>query len=255
MAAKKVIVLHGYAHSAAIFSKKLAALRKACGEDVDLVFVDAPHILAPADLAHEPRLEDFGAANAAEADPALAPRGWWWADPTRAITAGLEDSIRHLRDALAKDRYDGIFGFSQGAAMAALMTALLERPQLYPPVLVDGKPPHPPFTFCIAAAGYKPRNAICDVVLETPYSTPTLHILGRNDVVIGEETSKTLINMNTNRRIEYHDGGHFVPSKTSWRIFLKAYMLDPLGDVPSPSRTTASQPPSGAATPMTPDYY
>lgn len=45
--------------------------------------------------------------------------------------------------------------------------------------------------------------------------------------------------------------GHFVPSKANWRNFLKAYLKDPLGDVPSPS-AAASQPTSGVATPVTP---
>ncbi len=33
---------------------------------------------------------------------------------------------------------------SQGAALAAIVAALLEKPESYPPFLVDGKPPHPP---------------------------------------------------------------------------------------------------------------
>ena len=46
--------------------------------------------------------------------------------------------------------------------------------------------------------------------------------------------------------------GHFVPSKANWRNFLKAYLKDPLGDVPSPGPAAGSQPASGAATPVTP---
>ncbi|KAJ2985043.1 hypothetical protein NUW54_g10286 [Trametes sanguinea] len=77
MAAKKVLMLHGYAQNATIFSKRLGALRKTCGKDIDFgsavacllsvhttltpdcltVFVDAPHVLTPADLAPaSPRL-------------------------------------------------------------------------------------------------------------------------------------------------------------------------------------------------------
>ncbi|KAL1941065.1 hypothetical protein VTO73DRAFT_7701 [Trametes versicolor] len=259
MAAKKVLVLHGYAQSATIFSKRLGALRKSCGKDVDLVFVDAPHVLSPADLAEAfqtsseaKSLDDFGAGEAAaETDPALAPRGWWSVDGSRTKTDGLEDSILLLRDYLVKDHYDGIFGFSQGAGMAAIMTALLERPEVFPPVLVDGKPPHPPFTFCIAAAGFRPRSPLCDAIFEPSFSTPILHILGKNDVLVVEERTKLLIDISTNSRVEYHDGGHFVPSKANWRNFLKAYLKDPLGDVPSPS-AAGSQPASGVATPVTP---
>ncbi|KAI8977729.1 serine hydrolase FSH [Trametes punicea] len=260
MAVKKVLMLHGYAQNATIFSKRMGALRKACGKDIDFVFVDAPHVLSPADLAEafqtsneSSSLDDLGAPEAATgADPALAPRGWWNVDAARTKTVGLEDSILLLRDYLSRDRYEGIFGFSQGAAMAALMAALLEKSDVYPPFLINGKPPHPPFTFCIAAAGFRPKSPLCDSIFLPSYSTPTLHILGRNDVIVVEERSRTLLDVSHNKRVEYHDGGHFVPSKASWRNFLKAYMKDPLGDVPSPNPGVASESASGAATPVTP---
>jgi hypothetical protein len=44
--------------------------------------------------------------------------------------------------------------------------------------------------------------------------------------------------------------GHFVPSKASWRTFLKAYMLNPTGNIPSPGPSSVSQPGSGAVTPL-----
>jgi hypothetical protein len=48
----------------------------------------------------------------------------------------------------------------------------------------------------------------------------------------------------------YFRKGHFVPSKASWRTFLKAYMLNPTGNIPSPGLSSASQPGSGAVTPL-----
>ncbi|OSC99607.1 FSH1-domain-containing protein [Trametes coccinea BRFM310] len=261
MAAKKVLMLHGYAQNATIFSKRMGALRKTCGKDIEFVFVDAPHVLTPADLAEafqssneSSSLDDLGASEAAatQTDPALAPRGWWSVDAARTKTVGIEDSIMLLRDYLSKDHYEGIFGFSQGAAMAAVVAALLEKPETYPPFLVDGKPPHPPLTFCISAAGFRPHSPLCDAIFLPSYATPTLHILGRNDVIVVEERARTLIDVSSNARVEYHDGGHFVPSKANWRNFLKAYMKDSQGDVPSPSAAPASQPASGAATPVTP---
>lgn len=52
-----------------------------------------------------------------------------------------------------------------------------------------------------------------------PSSLPTLHITGRNDVVVTPERSQTLIDACLNKRVEIHDGGHFTPSKASWRHF------------------------------------
>ena len=84
-----------------------------------IVFIDAPHVLSPVDLAEAFRassesssLDDLGAQEAtADSDPALQPRGWWKVDAARKQTIGLEDAILQLRDILHKDRYDGIFGF------------------------------------------------------------------------------------------------------------------------------------------------
>ncbi|RPD57917.1 hypothetical protein L226DRAFT_547736 [Lentinus tigrinus ALCF2SS1-7] len=250
---KKVLVLHGYCN--------MSALRKACGKDIDLVFVDAPHLLTPADLAaafgtsasEEAPVNDSGAPEAStDSDPTLVPRGWWKTDVTLTEAIGLEDSILYLRDILSKDHYDGIFGFSQGAGMAAILVALLEKPDVFPPFLIDGKSPHPPVEFCICAAGFRQDSPLCDSVFLPNYSTRTLHIIGLADTLVPKETSLKLVDVSANKRVEYHDGSHFVPSKANWRNFLKAYMKDPTGDIPSPAPGPASQSASGAATPVTP---
>ncbi|RDX53785.1 hypothetical protein OH76DRAFT_1479564 [Lentinus brumalis] len=246
---KKVLMLHGYAQNANIFSKRMRALRNACGKDVEFVFIDAPHVLVPVDFADAFRakpgtssLSDSGAQGTStdsDSDPALAPRYWWnlKADPAaRSKTIGVEDSILLLRDVLSKDHYDGILGFSQGAAMAALVAALLEKPNLYPPFLIDGKPPHPPVTFCVAAAGFRPMSPLFDSILLPTYSTPTLHILGRTDVIVVEERSKQLLEVSTNKRVEWHHGGHFIPPRAN-RNIIKACLEDPLGEILSPHRS------------------
>jgi len=251
--APKVLVLHGYSQNANIFGKRIAALRKSFGKDLELVFVDAPHVLEPVDLTgHGTSLDALGAheASTASEDPALKPRGWWRSDVTRMRTDGLEESLAFLRDILRTQRFEGVLGFSQGAALAALVAALLERPQTYPPFLVDGEPPHPPFKFCVAVSGFKVPGPLSAAIFSDGYATPTLHVLGRNDILVVEERSRTLINVSIGKRVVEHDGGHFVPSRASWRTFLKAYMLDPTGYVPSPGLSSVSQPGSGAVTPL-----
>lgn len=124
--------------------------------------------------------------------------------------------------------------------------------------------------FCISAAGFRQDSPLCDSIFLPSYSTPTLHIIGRADTLVPEAYSQKLVDVSANKRVEYHEGseyrllvstadgsplswpGHFVPSKASWRNFLKAYMKDPTGDIPSPAPAIASQPASGAATPVTP---
>jgi hypothetical protein len=42
-----------------------------------------------------------------------------------------------------------------------------------------------------------------------PVTTPTLHIIGKNDTIVTEEKSKTLIRRCDDYRVEMHDGGTF----------------------------------------------
>ncbi|KIJ15528.1 hypothetical protein PAXINDRAFT_169001 [Paxillus involutus ATCC 200175] len=238
---RKVLMLHGYAQNASIFSKRLGALRKAMGKDIEMVFIDGPVVLQPVDL-DGPTANALGASEVTTADPTLTPRAWWKANPDRTVASGLEDSLKLLRDVLRQDHYDGVFGFSQGAAMAAFLAALLEKPHSYPVFLVDGQPPHPPFQFCVSVSGFKVNDPLANEVFGQSYATPTLHVIGKTDVVVVEERSKILLDVSAKARVEEHEGGHYVPSIAKWRNFLRDYLRDPLGDVPSPGFGGISRP-------------
>ncbi|KAJ7905146.1 FSH1-domain-containing protein [Mycena leptocephala] len=269
-APKVVLVLHGsvplvwdrstteisynrYSQNATIFSKRLGALRKQCGKSIDFVFVDGPKILQPVDLvgatpgatSTATTLDALGASEAIE--PNTESRAWWTWNNTRSNALGLPESLALLRDVLKTRTFDGVLGFSQGAALAALLAALLEHPHAYSPFLIDGQPPHPPFKFCVAVSGFRLSEPIADAIYGTSFATPTLHIIGRNDIIVIEERSQSLVKISANARVEEHDGGHFVPSKGNWRKFLAAYLLDPTDNVPSPSLDN-----SGTATPVDP---
>ena len=94
----------------------------------------------------------------------------------------------------------------------------------------------------IAVGGFYPasKNPSFDSVFPIAASLPTLHVMGRGDVVVPPERSQTLVDACENARVEYHDGGesnsalqkrgigglmlgtgHFTPSKASWRHFFK----------------------------------
>ncbi|KAJ7628651.1 serine hydrolase FSH [Roridomyces roridus] len=246
---KTVLVLHGYTQNGNLFSRRLGALRKQA-KNVDFVFIDGPIVLAPADVpGATTTLESLGAS--ADAMAANESRAWWKWNETKSEPIGLTETLDSLRDLLKTRKFDGVMGFSQGAALAALLSALLERPHAYPPFLVDGQSPHPPFQFCVAVSGFRLRGTIPDAIFpETGgYTTPTLHIIGRNDIIVVEERSRKLVGASANARVEEHDGGHFVPSKGNWRKFLADYFIDPTDNVISPS-LIGSADNSGAATPV-----
>ncbi|EGO00769.1 hypothetical protein SERLA73DRAFT_178698 [Serpula lacrymans var. lacrymans S7.3] len=243
---RKILMLHGYSQNAIIFSKRLGALRKSLGKEIELVFVDGQTVLHPIDLVGlsfpTTSLDALGApeASAADSDPSLTPRAWWRSNPERTVAHGLDESLLMLKEVLKRDRFDGVFGFSQGAAMAALLAALLERPHLYPPFLVDGQPLHPPFQFCVSVSGFRAPGALSAEVFSSPFSTPTVHVIGRTDFIVTEERSKVLLELSTNARKEEHGGGHFVPSKANWRNFFRDYFHNPGGSVASPGTSSVT---------------
>ena len=59
----------------------------------------------------------------------------------------------------------------------------------------------------MAVAGFRPKGPDGDAVFAEPFTTPTLHVLGKTDVIVVEERSKTLLDVSANRRVEWHDGG------------------------------------------------
>jgi hypothetical protein len=61
--------------------------------------------------------------------------------------------------------------------------------------------------FCVCVAGFLAPDPLATTLVSPYYSTPTLHVLGRNDVIVIEEWTNVLINNSTNTRVERHDGG------------------------------------------------
>lgn len=222
----------------------MSAIRKACERDVEFIFLDAPHIVQSAEMApHSLQWLQAAEANISPFDPdgALTPRAWWRANDERTVYGGLDKTLVFFSEWLKENRINAVFGFSQGAAMASILAAILEHPDSWPGFIIDGKPVHPPLDFFIPVSGFLPL----DVSLAPIFSksapkikTPSLHILGDTDVIVVTERSEALIDVcdETTRRVERHEGGHFVPSKTNWRKFLKEYITNftPGVEIPSP---------------------
>ncbi|CAG8747626.1 14389_t:CDS:2, partial [Acaulospora colombiana] len=206
---------------------------------------EAPIILKPADLPQN--LASIGAAEvvpdvASESEsPELIARGWW----LRSDPSTFMQCVAYLRGLVSNQEVP----FDGGCA-ACLLAALLERPQVIPEFTIDGQAPHPPLKFCIAVAGFRPHDEKIDPLLEAGIDTPTVHVLGVNDQIVSLERSQTLVDICRNARVEKHEGGHFIPSKATWRQFFAQYIKADDHSDPSP---IASPNPlltgSGASTP------
>lgn len=67
---------------------------------------------------------------------------------------------------------------------------------------------HSPLSkFCVSVSGFKVAGPISAAVFSEGYATPTLHVLGKNDIIVVEERSRILINISLGKRVEEHDGG------------------------------------------------
>src|SRR5262245_1162807 len=117
----RILCLHGYHGSARVLRSQMASLAEGIQSFAELVFVDAPSLAAG----------DFGWWHAvdAERDPAsgdpgvLGPHRHYkgWARTRAAIIAEFD----------RQGPFDGVLGFSQGAALAGLLVGLRapgERP-------------------------------------------------------------------------------------------------------------------------------
>src|SRR5437667_274191 len=123
----KILMLHGYTQSGPLFHAKTRALEKHLHKafpGTTLVYPTGPLHLNPADVP------DFKSASAADvADAELY--GWWRRSNTADLPEylGFEDGMAAVAKILAKEGpFDGVIGFSQGAALAAMLASLLEGP-------------------------------------------------------------------------------------------------------------------------------
>ncbi|GAA6032756.1 hypothetical protein JCM8097_000776 [Rhodosporidiobolus ruineniae] len=228
----RILCLPGYTQSALIFSGRVGALRRALKDTADLVFVDPPHVVeVPTDSNSAAEMKDkFDSDVSAD-----TPRAWWFGktDPSDGHYRKFDkfdETLHYLRNILeTQGPFDGVLGFSQGAACGAILTALLENPSLDPVFAASAQDasvawPHPPLKFAILSAGFFPLDPKTSAYFDKKPKTPTLHILGRGDTIVGEERSVPLTQAFEDARVEWHDGGHHTPSKASWRNFIKAYI-------------------------------
>lgn len=137
------------------------------------------------------------------------------------MPAGFETLAETIRD---EGPFDGVVGFSQGAALAALVAAALEKdaerclPPLFPrlDVPVGNGPVQGPLKFAVIYSGFRVADERCASFFEPPLSTPTLHVLGQLDTVVEEARAKQLLAVCRDGAVVVHPGGHFLPSQRAW---------------------------------------
>lgn len=71
-----------------------------------------------------------------------------------------------------------------------MLTALVENPSLHPVFAAPYTDPNvvwppAPFKFSVLSAGFMPADPVWKALFDTPSKTPTLHVLGRGDTIVG----------------------------------------------------------------------
>lgn len=176
----RVLCLHGWHGTAAILRRQTAGLTAALAERVDLTFVDAPSL-------------------------ARGSFGWWQDGFT-----GWEESRDALLDLLRTQRFHGLFGFSQGAAMTGLLAAVLQAPGH------DSAEGHDrQVDFAVMVGGFTSNLAEHAHLFTTPIRLPSLHVIGRSDTIVAPRDSHALAARFGDPELLEHPDGHIVPASDS----------------------------------------
>lgn len=198
----KVLMLHGYTNNGPVFHRKTGSLRKALQKKMtcDFVFPTAPIKLETPSVA---KADDEGNTNDTQ-----DAHGWWRADDSKRDFVGWDDSVAFIQNIFDEQGpFDGIIGFSQGAAFAGMIGSLIEKKKMN----------HPKLTFIIAFSGFRARFEKYDYLYEPPIRTPVMNVIGSLDTVVEEERTMKLVEVCENGSVVRHMGGHFVPSSAGPR--------------------------------------
>lgn len=224
MAPLRVLCVHGYRQNGGSFREKTGALRKLLKKQVELVYLSAPHGVRQGCSEEAPEKEDGSAPGPGGDEDS---RGWWFSDvQARSFSAqqqceeslGLDESVAVVREAVqVQGPFDGILGFSQGAAFVAILCSLQEQ-KLEPEFS---------FRFAVLVAGF--RSACLEHLkfYSAPLRIPSLHVFGLEDRVIPDDMSRQLLPSFLEPRVLTHPGGHFVPAasahRPTYQDFLKSF--------------------------------
>lgn len=241
-------MLHGFTQSGPLFHAKTRALEKLMIKSLapfnvqpTLIYPTGPNRLLPSDIP------GFDPASAADDDPRTADSWAWYRHDEatgtyRLLREGMLSLAVVVRDA---GGIDGVVGFSQGGAMAAMLAAALEEPRRAVGGEVgDGSGgtmaewvdelreanAGRPLAFAAIYSGFAARDAGLKWMYEPRIRTPTLHIIGSLDTVVDETMTKNLVTKCEGAVVVEHPGGHHVPVSKEWAMpligFIKQKCVD-----------------------------
>ncbi|KAK3695781.1 serine hydrolase FSH [Podospora appendiculata] len=249
----RILMLHGYTQSGPLFRAKTRAMEKLIAKALAplnlvpvLFYPTAPNRLSPRDI---PGYElPAGAASAEDVEDADA-WAWFRRDDASGAYLLLEEGMRALAASMAEANsassssssgeaedgveaasvsgedkvIDGVIGFSQGGAVAAMLASALEADR--------GRIPRPhegwvdalrkanrgrPLKFAVVYSGFYAPPHDLTWLYEPKVKTPTLHYFGSLDTVVDESRGQGLVERCEMPSVVVHPGGHYVPVNREW---------------------------------------
>ncbi|KAJ9155326.1 Dihydrofolate reductase [Pleurostoma richardsiae] len=248
----KILMLHGYTQSGTLFRAKTRALEKLVAKSLApfklapvLIYPTAPNRLSPRDIpGFTPAATDDNdehPASTGGTEPETDAWAWFRKDEAAGQYRLLREGFDAIADAIrGASGIDGVIGFSQGGAMAALLAAALE-------VDAEGKPARQapaadedydwswveavrsanggrPLRFAVVYSGFFATPAPLGWLYEPAVGTPTLQYIGSLDTVVEESRSRALVARCKDPVVLVHPGGHYVPVNREWVMPLASFI-------------------------------
>jgi pimeloyl-ACP methyl ester carboxylesterase len=232
----KILMLHGFTQSGALFRAKTRALEKLLAKTLTpisllpvMTYPTGPNRLLASDLpGYEPPADT-------EADgEEHQPDTWAWfrkdeaSGSYRLLAEGMATIAAAIREA---GGVDAVCGFSQGGVMTSLVAAALEPGRSLP----DGPAGDwaralreanggRPAKFAVIYSGFFAPPKDLAWCYEPKIATPTLHYIGSLDTVVEESRSQGLIDRCEDPAVVMHPGGHYVPVSKEWAMPLAGFI-------------------------------
>mmetsp|Transcript_40510 Transcript_40510/g.49128 ORF Transcript_40510/g.49128 Transcript_40510/m.49128 type:complete len:233 (-) Transcript_40510:150-848(-) len=177
----RILCLHSFRTNAESMKMMmaLAGFSQKYADLADFVYAESPHICTPEQEAKiEPMMKKIFPG---------PYRQWWTASEDGLTYHGWKESITHIKDFMTlHGPFDGVLGFSQGAALAGALPFLQQQG-------VCGLDTLPPLRFNVIMSGFKAR---CDE-FQSAYEKkldnfPALIIIGDKDSIVKPESTEKL---------------------------------------------------------------
>ena len=198
---RKVVCLHGYSMNSNWLREWCAPLEKTLSDEAIFLYPQGP-IECPED--------EVRATTARFNMPLPESRigkelNWCWyraSEDRPPIYQDIDETLQQLADLFEREGpISGVFGWSQGAVITAILVALMERE------------PNSPFHFdwAVMCGGFLPGDTFFRRYFDPPLQTPSLHVVGaRESEFMKEQGMKLQMAFANSERVDT-PVGHTLP--------------------------------------------